>query len=587
VSVEAGCRTPFDVGCLTGRSGEASPRNARGKDSFLLSSLGARVRAFLWFRVAVTVLLFGLYATVGVGASVPNERAGGLLLLLGSALAATVLSALGLRLRVPAAFLAMLQVGWDLGFSAAWIYATGGTESLFLFLYLFVIVEASFLLESNGIVLTAFLCAMGYWVELHLEYHGVLAPLAARPGGFRPGGADAYPVAGFIFILAAFGSTAWLSNNLKDRLSRTRRLLQEKTDDMQDLLSLNESIVRCVRSGIVTLDRENRVTSMNEAAASITGYRREETLGMRLEDFLGWIPEEALQQPSGAMPYPSRWEQSFRGKENQTLCLGCSGAVLRDHNGESFGHLIIFQDLSAYKRIEEELRRAERLAAIGELAAGLAHEIRNPLASLYGSIQLLQGELMLDGGQERLMRIILQESERLNGLITSFLQFASPRADAKKRMALRPLVEEVLDLFRQGPHLRPNTRVSVLIEPGVSVFGDEKQLKQILWNLLINAAQATEQGWIRIGARETLDGGGAPVVSLRVEDTGQGIPRENLRKIFDPFFTSRPQGTGLGLAVVYRIVENHGGRIHVESAEGKGSTFRIELPQADEHAVNG
>ena len=570
----------MDAGCLPEGSGKSLSLNGPCKESFILSPLAARVRMFLWLRVGVATLLFGLYATTGTG-WVTEEGVGAVLLLLGGALVLTGLSALGLRARVPASLLGGLQVAWDLCFSAAWIYATGGTDSLFLFLFLFVIIEASFLLEPPGAVLTAFLCALCYWVAVHLEYHGILAPLAERLASPEPRSTGGYPVAGFIFILAAFGSTAWLSNNLKDRLSRTRRLLQERTADVKDLLSLNESIVRCVRSGIVTLDRENRVTSINEAAAVITGYGPEEIVGARLEDFLGPVPDEALQGIGALSPHPSRWEQTFRGKGNQVLCLGCSGAVLRDHNGQSFGHLIIFQDLSPYKEIEQALQRAERLAAIGELAAGLAHEIRNPLASLYGSIQLLQGDLVLQGSHERLMRIILQESERLNRLITDFLRFASSQADAKSRVVLRALVGDVLALFRTGPHLDPATRVSVDVAGGLSVLGDEKQIRQILWNLLLNAAQATEGGRIRIAARESRDAYGRPAVSITVDDTGRGIPKENLRKIFDPFYTSRPEGTGLGLAVVYRMVENHNGEIHVESTEGEGSSFRIDLPHPE------
>jgi len=571
----------MDVRPFPGGTREAAHRDPNGRESLIHSPLGARVRAFLWLRILIAGILFALVAgTAGVGTSIPADR-GGLLLLLGGALGVTGMSALGLRWHIPTAFLGMLQVAWDLFFSVAWIYATGGTESLFLFLYLFVIIEASFLLELNGTILTAFLCALCYWTELHLEYHRVLTPVQRFLAGPKPRDPGVYPVAGFIFILAAICLTAWLSNNLKERRTRTRRLLQEKTDNIHDLLSLNESIVRCVRSGIITLDRENRITSINDAAALITGYDKREIVGKKLEEFLGDVPADALHRKGAASSYPSRWEQPFQAKGKQGLCLGCSSAVLRDHNDESFGHLIIFQDLSPYKRIEEDLRRAERLAAIGELAAGLAHEIRNPLASLYGSIQLLQGELDLDGSHQRLMKICLQESERLNGLIVNFLQFASPHADRKNRLLLLPVVEEILDLFRTGPHMREGIRISVEIAPDVIVFADEKQIKQILWNLLLNAAQAMKEGRIRIRARNTTDTRGNPVVSITVGDTGQGIPQGDIQKIFDPFFTSRQEGTGLGLAVVYRIVENHGGTIHVESAEGKGTVFRIDLPREE------
>jgi len=585
--VRAGARSQLQARALPPPAGEGARIAPAERQGLLHASLAARARAFLWLRVIVVGVLFALTATTGgVAASLPAER-GGHLLLLAGALGVSGVFAAGLRRGVSAPFLSILQVAWDLFFSAAWIYATGGTESVFLFLYLLVIIEASFLLEVHGVVLTAILCALCYGVEMHLEFARVLVPMRGWVPGPAQGEPGVYPVAGLNFLLAAIGLTAWLSNNLKERLTRTRRLLQEKTENLQDLLSLNDSIVRCVRSGIITLDADRRITSINEAASQITGYTQKEIVGLSVEAFLGEVPPEALQRAGATPPYPSRWEQSFRGRHNAGMCLGCSSAVLRDHNDESFGHLIIFQDLSPYKRIEEELRRAERLAAIGELAAGLAHEIRNPLASLYGSIQLLQGELDLDASQQRLMKIILQESERLNGLISNFLQFASPRTLHKGRLALLPVVEEVLALFRKGPQMREEIRIAVDVPPELEVLADEKQMTQILWNLLLNAAQAMESGWIRIRAQESTEAGGKPVSRIQVEDTGQGIPPENMGKIFDPFFTSRDEGTGLGLAVVYRIVENHGGRIHVESAVGKGTTFRIDLPLAESDVLEG
>ena len=259
--------------------------------------------------------------------------------------------------------------------------------------------------------------------------------------------------------------------------------------------------------------------------------------------------------------------------------LGCSGAVLQDHKGDPFGHLIVFQDLTYYKQMEEALRRKEKLAAIGEMAAGLAHEIRNPLASLYGSIQLLQAEISLEGTQERLMGIVLKESERLDALITDFLLFAFPHVGETESIPLRELVEETLEVFKKGPHFHEGFNVDVRMDPTVRIDGNRRQIQQILWNLLLNAAQSmSEGGEIRVEAEQTRSRAGVPSVSWRVKDTGRGIAAENLTRIFDPFYTSRQGGTGLGLAIVHRIVENHGGRIHVRSDLGKGTVFEIELP---------
>jgi two-component system sensor histidine kinase PilS (NtrC family) len=499
------------------------------------------------------------------------------------AYAFSLLTWFSMRASVPPDLLAKLQVAWDLGFTAVWIYCTGGTGSLFIFLYLFVIIEGSILLGLYGAILISFVCGLLYWLELHLEFHWALFPKTtpiAAPAVTSPAN---YPIANLIFILAAMGSAAWLTGSLKQRFSKTNLLLQEKSDKVQDLLHLNESIIRCIRSGLITLDRERRIMSVNQAASAMTGRSREGLLGEEVEGFLGRIPLEELDAQDTASTTPFRWEQSYACEDGRALMLGCSGAVLRDHKGDPFGHLIVFQDLTYYKQMEEDLRRKEKLAAIGEMAAGLAHEIRNPLASLYGSIQLLQGEVSLEGTQERLMGIVLKESERLDALITDFLLFAFPHVGQRESIFLRELVEETLELFKKGPHFQDTIEIMLDVEPAIRIDGNRRQIQQILWNLLLNATQAMpEGGEIRVEAERTRQRPDQSSVSWRVRDSGRGIAAENLRRIFDPFYTSRQGGTGLGLAIVHRIVENHGGRVHVQSEPGKGTVFEIELTDSSD-----
>ena len=545
--------------------------------------LSLLLRGCLWTRIALTTALCVFVAMLSVQRAeteLPLEASHLIHLLLYS-YAFSFLTWFSMRARVPRDLLVKLQVGWDLAFTAVWIYCTGGTGSLFIFLYLFVIIEGSILLDLYGAILMASVCGLLYWLELHLEFHWALFPKTtpiAAPVVTSPAN---YPIANLIFILAAMASAAWLTGSLKQRFSKTNLLLQEKSDKVQDLLHLNESIVRCIRSGLITLDRERRIMSVNQAASAITDQSREELLGQKVEGFLGKIPLEELDVQDATSTTPFRWEQSYTRQEGKVLMLGCSGAVLRDHTGESFGHLIVFQDLTYYKQMEEDLRRKEKLAAIGEMAAGLAHEIRNPLASLYGSIQLLQGEVSLEGTQERLMGIVLKESERLDGLITDFLLFAFPHVGQRESILLRGLVEETLELFKKGPHFQDTFGIKLQVDPTVQIHGNRRQIQQILWNLLLNAMQAMpEGGEIRVEAEQIQDTTGKTSVSWRVKDNGRGIAPENLRKIFDPFYTSRQGGTGLGLAIVHRIVENHGGRIYVHSEPGKGSVFEIELPDS-------
>lgn len=534
-------------------------------------------------RVALVSLLFlfslGLHAR-NEGIPSPSEI-GALFKLLVAAWGFSLLSVAAVRFEATRGALRALQVGWDLLFAVVWIYCTGGSGSLFVFLYLFVIMEATALLGPRGSILTALLCGFFYWAELHLEIHGDLWPRAAPIAASIVSHPGSYPVGLLVFILASMLSTAWLTTTLRQRVTRAGVMLREQSAGLRNLMNLNDAIVRCIRSGLVTLDKERRVTSFNEAAAAITGVDPGQALGEKLERILGVLPPDALASDEDRSSLPVRWEQLFQRRDGRTLTLGLSASVLQDHRGNPFGHLLIFQDLTSYKQMEEELRRAEKLAAIGELAAGLAHEIRNPLASLYGSIQLLQGECELGGSNRRLMQIILQESERLNELIGDFLLFASPRCGVKEEFALIPLVEETLALLEKHPAFGEGIRVSVRIDRSVKLVASRKQMQQIFWNLLLNAVQALPdgKGEIRVEAefkarRDDSD----EWVLIRIRDTGRGIQPENLDRIFDPFFTTREEGTGLGLSVVYRIVESHGGRIRVSSDPGRETVFQIELP---------
>ncbi len=549
--------------------------NSEKQDPYSLS------RWFFLVRIVLTtaLLLFTAMLTVQKDIGHVSAEISTLFILLLFSYAFSLVIASGLKFGTAPVLLVKLQVVWDLAFTTMWIFWTGGTGSLFLFLYLFIIIEACILLDLFNSAMIAFLCGLSYWAELHLEFHQALFPkatLIAAPVITSP---SEYPVSNLIFILAAMLSAAWLTISLKQRLSKTDSLLREKSDSIQDLLLINDSIVRCIRSGLITLDWEQRITSVNKAAVMITQHNEEDLLGNKVEDFLGSIPLEELTEQEVSSDIPLRWEQSFLRKDNIRMTLGCSGAVLQDSHENRLGHLIVFQDLSYYKQMEEELKRAEKLAAIGEMAAGLAHEIRNPLASLYGSIQLLQNELSLEGSQMRLMNIILKESERLNGLITDFLQFASPNAGLKESFCFLVLATETLEVFKQGPHKHSGIEIITNIDPTLQLYANLRQTQQMLWNLLLNAVQAiSEKGIIRIKAEETKSTDGYHFVTLIIEDTGKGIPLENQNKIFDPFYTNRQEGTGLGLSIVYRIVENHEGRIHVKSKVGEGTKFKIDMP---------
>jgi two-component system sensor histidine kinase PilS (NtrC family) len=287
-----------------------------------------------------------------------------------------------------------------------------------------------------------------------------------------------------------------------------------------------------------------------------------------------------------------RYETFFPNREGKRVHLGFSISPLTSPEGTLIGHTLIFQDITKFKEMEEQMKRIDKMAAVGLLAAGMAHEIRNPLASLSGSIQMLKSELILDESQEHLMEITLRESERLNALITDFLLFAHPPQTHKMPWEIPKLLAETIDVLIHSPVFHEGIRV-LRPQPaeGFKAMIDSDQMKQVFWNLLINAAQAMSNGGeIRIHVEKGTDhlrgqffpwppqGKGKEWIKISIADSGQGIPPGDKEKIFEPFFTTKEGGTGLGLSIVHKIIENHNGVIKVESEMGKGSIFTIFLP---------
>jgi two-component system sensor histidine kinase PilS (NtrC family) len=286
-----------------------------------------------------------------------------------------------------------------------------------------------------------------------------------------------------------------------------------------------------------------------------------------------------------------RYETVLNNHDEKKIYLGFSISPLTSPEGSLIGHTLIFQDITKFKEMEEQMKRVDKMAAVGVLAAGMAHEIRNPLASLSGSIQMLKSELSLDHHQQHLMEITLRESERLNALITDFLLFAQPPQTHKILYPIGKIIDETIDLFlHSSPFhdgvriLRPTRNEEVL----ASI--DPDQMKQVFWNLFINAAQAmTHEGEIQVQLGKgnawgiaslpaSLQLKGKEWVKISIADSGVGIAPEEKEKIFEPFFTTKENGTGLGLSIVHKIIENHNGLIKVESDLGKGATFTIFLP---------
>jgi two-component system sensor histidine kinase PilS (NtrC family) len=463
---------------------------------------------------------------------------------------------------------AYLQIAGDVVAATGLVYLTGGAESFFTILYPLAIVNAAISLSRRGAMVAAAASAAAFSLLAVLMEAGMLAPPAALLE--RPPLDSARLLLTVFAHVSAFFLTAALASYLADALQGARTQLAQRETQLASLSELHQSIVRSLSSGLLTVDGSLRVSFVNPAGEEILGLRQETVMGHSLADR---FPElaEALHRSS-----PGRGEARVRRGDGGERILGHSVAPLVDAGAPSRpGYVIVFQDLTPFRQLEEAMRRSDRLAAVGKLAAGLAHEIRNPLASMCGSIELLGSAPGLNAKDRRLMQIVLREGERLEALVRDFLSFARPTPPQLGRVDVGRLLEETLAVA--GPEAKARgLTLSAETAPGLLVRADGDQLKQVVWNLIRNAREACDSGGA-LRVRLLRDG---DCVVLEVEDSGAGIAAEDLARIFDPFFTTKERGTGLGLAIVHRIVEAHGGRITVKSVPGQGSVFRIELPAA-------
>jgi two-component system sensor histidine kinase PilS (NtrC family) len=475
------------------------------------------------------------------------------------------------------AFLAYLQTSIDILLVTALTYLTGGIDSGLSLLYHLTIISSSIILYRRGGYLSASLSSILYGAMLDMQYYNV-------PGFVRSQNFTAVQVLFQVFInILSFYTVGLLSGYLSERLRKTRKELREKSIDLEDLRVLQEHILRSVGSGIVTMDLQGDIASWNPAAEKITGYSYDE-IKSRWQQVFGDSIKGIFGHTDSLKARPYRFDGQIMKKDGSTALLGMTASLLKDETNAVRGIILIFQDITKMVEMENQVRMKERLATVGSLAAGIAHEIRNPLASLSGSIQVLQGELALQGDNKNLMDIVVRETDRLNTIIVEFLEYARLKNAQNENIELSPLLDETIMLLKNSRDFTSDIRITHQVDPHVVVKGDPQRLRQVFWNLFINACQAMPRGGeITITARpfsyvnEDIDW-----CEIIIADTGQGIADDDRNRIFNPFFTTKTGGTGLGLAIVYRIIEDHQGTITVDSNPGRGTQFIIRLPIIEE-----
>jgi two-component system sensor histidine kinase PilS (NtrC family) len=472
---------------------------------------------------------------------------------------------------------AYVQVGLDTFFVTLLIYVTGSIASVFSFLYLVVIVYASILLYKRGSLLMATLCSIQYGAMIDLEYYGVLIPFFDTSSVSVQEYEQSYVLYKILMTMVACFLVAFLSSFLAQQTLRTEKELRAKQKDLEQLEAVNASIIHSIDSGLLTLNPAGTITSFNRAAEVIAGFNRDEVLGRPLSSVFPDVIEHMTSSDSSRGKQPYRYEMEFKRKDGSVGYLGFSTSSLEEPDGNPMGKLLIFQDLTPFKNMEDHVKRVEKLAAVGEMAAGIAHEIKNPLASMSGSIQLLKKGVDATPVAKKLMDIVLRETDRLNTLANDFLLFARPRSDKTEPVQLSSAIGDTLELFKKDGFWQNTITVIQDIEPNVWTEMDAEHARQILWNLLLNAAEAIDgTGTIHVSSRAAED-----MVQVVVQDDGCGISDETISRIFDPFFTTKVHGTGLGLSIVYRLLESYNGRLEVESRQGQGSTFTVYLKRID------
>jgi len=375
----------------------------------------------------------------------------------------------------------------------------------------------------------------------------------------------------------AFLVVGLLSARLAERQSRSDVRLIAATQSLANLRALHERIVESIRSGVVTTDLQGRIYTFNAAAEEITGHRQSAVRGKEASIFFGELQqriEESTRATELGKTNP-RFESDCFTAEGLRLRLGYTMTPLFSEAGETTGIVITFQDLTQIRALEETSKRQDRLAAIGRMAASIAHEIRNPLAAMRGSIQMLRSEMEGESAETELMEIILRESDRLNRIITDFLTYARPRSIVNATVDIGDLVKQTFTLLRHSPEVKDSQIISEDI-PSEPLFAeaDAEQMRQVFWNLARNALQAMNQGGT---LQAEVRNGSKGRVRITFSDTGRGMSPQQVEHLFEPF-SSTTGGTGLGLSIVYQIVRDHGGTITVRSREGLGTTITIELP---------
>jgi two-component system, NtrC family, sensor histidine kinase PilS len=531
--------------------------------------LARRLSWLMGGRILVATLLLG--GTMLVSVNQAEGTAGFTPRFLLALIIATYAMSLGFAWWLPRAKrldrLATAQLGWDLALTSGLVYVAGGAASGFTFLYGANVLLAAIVVGPTAARLTT-VAALVLYVGLALSLtNGWLDhPIDQPQQRYVLRATDAT----FTMLVNILGLllVAFLATSLSGRLRTAGGQLREVTAQAAELARLNEDIIRSLSSGLLTTDRDRRVRTINPTGLEIFRMRSGELKGQHVDSL--FIDAQELEAG------PQRYEGKGQRPDGSRFPIGFTQTPLLNAMGQRSGDLFLFQDLTELVELRQAAERAERMAALGRLAAALAHEIRNPLGAISGSVQLVRESRAMGQEDRHLLGIVLREVDRLNGLVGTMLQASRPAAPQRSTTPLVALTQEVVEVAKRD-HRSAQTQLRVHCpEHEVQAAVDGDQIRQVIWNLLSNAmVHAPDHSTIQIEVREE---GGAAIWSI--EDEGPGVPAEARGYLFDMFYSKRPHGVGLGLALVDQIVRAHGGEVCVVSPPGQGAKFEVRLPRS-------
>ncbi|MGH7396368.1 MAG: ATP-binding protein, partial [Candidatus Rokuibacteriota bacterium] len=533
------------------------------------------LRTSLWglnrARLLTAAIVVAVGALLRFSEAFPYAFGTFVMTVLGGAVACLVLP-LAARRGAPLARVAWVQFGLDALLITGIVTATGGPQSVFIPLYVLLVVASSFVLSGRGGLIIAGICSLLYVLPV---LGRTVVPML-KVGA--PSENTALEILTVFINAGVLLAVAVVTEALAARYHELQQRMEDQRKHMSDLQAFRDLIFESVGSGLVGVDPGGRVTAFNRAAESITGVRAQDAVDQPWEAIFGSgvdLAEVRRAVSEGSEPAP-RYEFRLRRRDGQDVPVGISFWSLRSGAGDEAGLIGVCQDLSSIKQMEQRMRRADRLAAVGRLSANMAHEIRNPLASISGAVEALARDLPPDHTRGKLVEIVLRESARLNQIVGDFLEYARPAPMVPIEINMAEIFDEVLLLIEHRT-LPANLKVSREYGEALPTRADPQRLRQAVWNLCLNAVQAMPDGGeLRVGARSPTERGGR--LQISIADTGQGIADTDLPHIFEPFFSTKPEGSGIGLALVYRVVEEHGGSIEVRSRVSEGTTFTLTLP---------